>query len=84
MKKSEYKDYQKSITRFFKREGINCLSIDENSSDSYFSYTSCDCCNRPLGGDRYDCCGYNPTTKKYPVGLFNLFRLLLLCRIRAT
>ena len=73
MNKKEYADYEKSVKEFFEREGINCLSqqpIDQNAEefkynpDPYFSWRSCDCCDRSLGGDRRLCNGYNPKTKE--------------------
>lgn len=32
--------------------------------DPYFSGQPCDCCQRPLAGNRRDCIGYNPTTEE--------------------
>ena len=31
-------------------------------NEPHFSWRRCDCCNRPLGGDREFATGYNPTT----------------------
>lgn len=66
MNKQEYNNFQKAVETFFNREGINNLSpIQDNNGycEPYFSSIICDCCNRSLVGDRYDCNGYNPTTK---------------------
>lgn len=30
----------------------------------FFSWSSCDCCHTPLGGDRVHATGYNPTTEE--------------------
>ncbi len=32
--------------------------------EPFFSWTPCDCCQRPLGGNREHATGYNPTTKE--------------------
>ena len=54
--------------------GDKCLDKDcnfdfkESLSESYFSWSPCDVCNRPEGGDRYDMVGYNPTTKEIQGG----------------
>ena len=65
---TNYLEYKQRVEDFFKREGLNNLSIQEaNGSidvEAYFSHSPCDCCSRPLGGDRYTCNGYNPTTKE--------------------
>ena len=61
MTKQEYADYEAAVKAFFEKEGINCLSTD---GEAYFSWRHCDCCSRPLGGNRYNAKGYNPTTKE--------------------
>lgn len=63
MNKQEYEKYENSVQRFFDRNGITNLSRIPDSEPS-FSYSRCDCCNRPLGGDRINASGYNPTTKE--------------------
>ena len=62
MNKKEYKEYQERVNKFFKREGINNLSL-EDGEESFFTSQPCECCNRELGGDRYHCSGYNPQTE---------------------
>ena len=76
MTKTEYINYQESVASFFEKEGLNCLSIvtkkeqglhgshEGERSESFFSTRPCHCCQRHLGGDRFDCNGYNPTTKE--------------------
>ena len=67
MNKKEYNNYITRVELFFNNEGINNLSQitdDDGDCEPYFSSTNCDCCNRSLGGDRYDCNGYNPETKE--------------------
>ena len=67
MTKKEYENYTTRVELFFKNEGINNLSQitdDDGDCEPYFSSKNCDCCNRSLGGDRYDCNGYNPETKE--------------------
>lgn len=76
MNAKEYADYEKAVADFMEREGLNCLSSQPTNpdkadneewqydTDPYFSWRSCDCCGSPLGGNREDMCGYNPTTKE--------------------
>ena len=67
MTKKEYNTYKNLVADFFKEEGISNLSAiqeEEGETESYFSHIPCDCCSRILGGDRYDCNGYNPKTKE--------------------
>jgi hypothetical protein len=64
--KSDYAEYEKRVKKFFEREGIQNLSAksdDEGNTETYFSWRPCHCCGRSLGGDRYECDGYNPQTK---------------------
>jgi len=73
MNKQEYKEYEEAVADFFQGEGINCLSADpdhyeEGCIEPHFSWSPCDCCCRPEGGDRTYCCGYNPTTKEVQDG----------------
>ena len=66
MTKSEYANYESQVKRFFEKEGItNLSSIDD--SEPYFSSSRCECCNRPLAGERQDADGYNPTTKEIQI-----------------
>lgn len=58
MTKKEYLDYQERVADFFERQRVENLSADSDS-EPYFSWRPCDCCNRPLGGDRYPATGYN-------------------------
>ena len=64
----DYIEYKERVEAFFKREGLSNLSTqytnEDEDVDSYFSHWDCNCCSRPLGGDRWDCNGYNPTTKQ--------------------
>ena len=65
--KKKYAEYEERVKDFFEREGIHNLSTkneDEEGYESYFSWRSCECCENTLGGDRYDCTGYNPESKK--------------------
>ncbi len=39
-----------------------CGADREILNEPHFSWRRCDCCNRPLGGDREFATGYNPTT----------------------
>ena len=67
MFKTEYVEYEATVDAFFKREGLSNLST-AGDVEPFFSWRACDCCNRPEGGDRYECNGYNPTTKKVQDG----------------
>ena len=60
----EYNEYKKRFAHFMKIEGLNNLSQQDPESEYYFSHWPCDCCSRPLGGDRMECNGWNPTTKQ--------------------
>ena len=67
MNKNDYDDYKQAVDIFFKKEGINNLSQitdDDGYCEPYFSSINCDCCNRSLAGDRYDCDAYNDEFKQ--------------------
>lgn len=67
MNGAEYADYQERVKEFFEEEGIRNLSLEEDengNSESWFSMNPCDCCGRPLGGDRFNASGWNPETKE--------------------
>ena len=67
MTKKEYENYTTRVELFFNNEGINNLSQitdDDGDCEPSFSSINCDCCNRSLGGDRYECNAYNPDTKE--------------------
>lgn len=60
MNAREYKEYCSTVNAFFKREGITNLTAiadDDGDVEAHFSSRNCDCCDRPLGGDREDCEG---------------------------
>jgi hypothetical protein len=61
MTRKEYNEYVDTVEKFFDREGINNLSQVDSEEESYFSWSSCDCCNSGLGGDRYHSNGFRPT-----------------------
>ncbi len=69
--KAEYAEYQKSVAEFFEREGLQNLSTvsqEEGLTEPYFSWRPCHCCGSHLGGNRYDCNGYNATTEEIQDG----------------
>ena len=68
MNKQQYADYQAAVAEFMESEGLQNLSIVEGFEEPYFSWSPCDCCGSPLGGDRYDCNGYNSDTKEVQEG----------------
>lgn len=41
-----------------------CNSDRETCNEPFFSWSPCDCCQSPLGGNREHATGYNPTTKE--------------------
>lgn len=63
MNKAEYKQYERTVDRFFDTEGISNLSRIADS-EPYFSWQTCDCCGTTLGGNRVDANGYNKKTKE--------------------
>ena len=60
----EYQEYQKTVESFFIRERIQNLSQIDSNEESYFSWSSCECCGSSLGGDRYHCNGFRPTSSE--------------------
>ena len=63
MTKQEYADYEATVKEFFSH-GLQNLSTKEDCHEPFFSWSSCDCCQTSLGGDRYECNGYNAETKE--------------------
>lgn len=63
MTHSEYRTYEANVKAFFAREGIENLSL-ESEDEGTFSWRNCECCNRQLGGTRYDAKGYHRATKQ--------------------
>lgn len=63
MTKQEYADFEQAFAVFMASEGIDNLSTIADC-EAYFSARPCDCCGTPLGGEREDASGYNPTTKQ--------------------
>lgn len=59
--RAEYEEYQARVREFFENEGIENLSSE---GEPYFSWSHCDCCHRPLGGDRYKATGFNRATQE--------------------
>lgn len=51
MTSAEYKDYEARVKAFFEREEIEVLGQPTN--EPFFSHNYCECCGRPLGGNRY-------------------------------
>ena len=62
MTKADYAEYEQAVAEFFEREGIANLS--STSSESFFSWGSCQCCGSGLGGDREEANGFNPNTQE--------------------
>lgn len=61
----EYKEYQKDVENFFKKEGINNLSPDSgDDNEPWFSWRHCDCCGTHSGGDRMGATGWNPAARE--------------------
>lgn len=71
--KERYAQYQQNVHEFLLREGLEDLTtdFDEETGDvaePHFSWSPCDCCRSPLGGDRYKCSGYNYTLGEVQMG----------------
>ena len=55
---AEYADYQQRVAAFIAREGISYFSTSTaetcggEESDPWFSWSPCECCKSPLGGNR--------------------------------
>lgn len=62
MTKREYAAYERDVAAFFQAEGITNLSPVQD--EPFFSTYMCECCLRPLAGDRYKASGFNPTTEE--------------------
>lgn len=62
MTAKEYAAYKAAVEAFDARHpGLMNLSA---TGDPYFSWRRCDVCQRPEGGDRYDCTGWNEKTEE--------------------
>jgi hypothetical protein len=62
--KADYDEYVSDCEAFFKANGIEGGFSVEEDSEPYFSWTRCDCCDRNLGGDRYDVTSYSQRDKE--------------------
>ena len=74
--KAEYEKYKKSVEGFFKGEGISSLSQIQDKDgycEPHFSGIPCECCNSPLGGDRYDWVDMPPSFLHLVKDLVQLF-----------
>ena len=73
----QYNEFCSAVQEFFELEGINNLSLAVSEEDSHcpsceqeqpfeawFSWSPCECCSRPLGGDRVHATGFNPVTRE--------------------
>lgn len=57
MNKVEYQDYETRVKAFGERSHVHVFSPLFPETDPHFSWVACDCCKRPLGGNRYDVTG---------------------------
>ena len=57
-----------TVDNFLEIEGLENIDIQQDQVDPYISWSRCDCCGSNKTADRYDCHGYNPTTKKVQGG----------------
>ena len=74
MTKREYREYRKTVEKFFEDNALRNLSRKHNSeteesAEEYFSWQSCDCCGTSMGGSRIDADGYS---EKYGVLEFSI------------
>lgn len=61
MTNQEYAEYEAAVQEFFSH-GLRNLSIKREHDRPYFSSIPCECCRRPLAGNRFDCNGFNAET----------------------
>ena len=61
MKTAEYLEYVIAVDAFFAEHALDNLSTCDDEPESHFSHRRCECCQRPLGGDRYSVSGYSRT-----------------------
>lgn len=57
MTKAEYDDYVARVKAFYGAnigDYNNSFSTIEYGDETFFSWSPCECCKRPLGGDRYE------------------------------
>ena len=52
--KEDYAEYEERVKIFKESEHYYYHYDKDENVDAYFSSTSCECCHRNLGGDRYD------------------------------
>lgn len=63
----EYKEYERRVEIFFKKNNLTSLNPkrDLNGDPSvYFDWRPCECCRTHLGGDRQVCKGYDSQSKE--------------------
>jgi hypothetical protein len=53
MTKTEYQIYEENVSKFLECNQVKpgCYSHD---SEPFFSWSACECCGEPNGGDRYE------------------------------
>jgi hypothetical protein len=54
MDANEYREYRARVADFRDRENIKFFAPFEQQLEPYFSWHNCECCKRPLGGNRED------------------------------
>jgi len=59
----DYDEFKVRVARFFERENLKIFSSDYN--EPYFSHNNCECCNRSLGGDRFDMIGLTNDNEQF-------------------
>ncbi len=59
MTKQQYAEYKERVAEFFSHGLVN---LSSTCDEPFFSWSSCECCLNPLGGDRYTANGYNQET----------------------
>lgn len=63
MTRQEYADYETAVAEFLSH-GLRNLSAVGDNPEPFFSWRPCQCCGDSLGGNRYECNGYNGVTKE--------------------
>ncbi len=65
MTKHEYAQYESRVAEFMSHGLANLSTKSEDGNcEPFFSWSPCQCCGTHLGGDRYECNGYNVKTKE--------------------
>jgi hypothetical protein len=65
--KADYEEFEQRFQDFLEREDLSFLSQNQGEDGDYishFSWIPCDCCQRALRGERFECLGYSKKTNE--------------------